>query len=266
MKRASEGTPQRIEYRVEHPSSVRLWLESHCKPVRDEDGTVVRVTGFTRDITRRKTRERDLAERNERLDQFTSTIAHDLRNPLNVADGHLEVARRECGSEHPETTAAAPEQIEAMLSDLLALARTGNTIGEYTTVDVADLVEASSNNVSTDRLTLEIDDSARIECDSSRLKEAVENVLRNAVEHNEHPVTVRAGVGRDRNPVYVADDGVDIPESRRSAVFGSGYTTLGRGTGFGPSIVEAHGWDIDVAASESGGARFEIAGVEFVDA
>jgi PAS domain S-box-containing protein len=270
MKRASEGTAQRIEYRVDRPSSVRLWLESHCKPVRGADGTVERVTGFTRDITQRKTRERDLAERNERLDRFTSTIAHDLRNPLNVADGHLDVARRECESEHLETTATALEQIDAMLSDLLALARTGNAIGEYTTVDVADLVEASNNNVSTDRLTLELDDTARIDCDSSRLKEAVENVLRNAVEHNEHPVTVRAGVDRDRNLVYVADDGVGIPESQRSEVFESGYTTLKRGTGFGLSIVEevveAHGWDVGVGTSESGGARVEITGVEFVDA
>ncbi|WP_084509987.1 ATP-binding response regulator [Haloplanus natans] len=269
MKRASEGTSQRIEFRVEHPSSVRLWVESHCKPVIGTDGSVERVTGFTRDITQRKTREQDLANRNEQLDQFTSTIAHDLRNPLNVADGHLAVARRECTSSHLKTSAEALDQMEAMLSDLLALARTGNAVGEYTTVAVADVVRAGRNSVRTEQLTLEIDDSARIRCDSSRLKEAVENVLRNAVEHNDRPVTVSAGVVPDRNVLYIEDDGVGIPESRRERVFDSGYTTLNRGTGFGLSIVaeivEAHDWTVSVDAAATGGARFEIEGVEFVD-
>jgi signal transduction histidine kinase len=52
-------------------------------------------------------------------------------------------------------------------------------------------------------------------------------------------------------------------------VFEAGHSTAGTGTGFGLSIVsevaEAHGWDVSVTDADSGGARFEVSGVEVVD-
>jgi PAS domain S-box-containing protein len=269
MERASAGTAQQVEFRVDHASGMQLWVESHCEPVTDDDGTVQRVVGFTRDITERKAHERDLARKNETLDQFTSTVAHDLRNPLNVADGHLDIARRECESPHLETTARSLAQMNDLLEDLLTLARTGETIDELAAVDFADVVDASSSNVATTRTTVAVAGSARIRCDPSRLKEAMENLFRNAVEHNEESVQITAGVLPDRTGVYVEDDGAGIPAAEQDRIFESGYTTLNGGTGFGLSIVEeivdAHGWHIRVRTADTGGARFEITGVEFVD-
>jgi len=269
MKRASEGKSQQIEFRIEHPSSLQRWVESHCKPIVAGDGRVQRVTGFTRDVTERKNREREIAKRNEKLDQFTSTVAHDLRNPLNVVNGHLDIARRECDSDHLKTCSHGIERMNDMLEDLLSLARMGESIGELTTVDFGELVRASGTNTATGRQTLEIAESARIRCDPNRLKEAFENLLRNASEHNSQPVTVTAGTLPDRSGVYIEDDGKGIPESQQEQVFESGYTTLKEGTGFGLSIVEqivgAHGWHIDVRTAASGGTRFEITGVAFVD-
>ena len=65
---------------------------------------------------------------------------------------------------------------------------------------------------------------------------------------------------------YVEDDGSGISESDRDAVFEHGYTTGADGSGFGLTIVrdivEAHGWDVHVCESGSGGARFEITGLD----
>jgi PAS domain S-box-containing protein len=269
MHRASEGRSQQVEYRVVHPSSVQLWLESHCKPIEGPDGTVERVTGFTREITERKVHERELASKNDQLEQFTSTIAHDLRNPLNVADGHLSAAQRDGESDHLETAGRAIERADDLLEDLLALARAGETIGDRTAVGFADVVGAAANNVATTRATVEVVDSERLCCDPGRLKEAVENLLRNAIEHNEGAVTVTVGILPDRDGVYVEDDGRGIPAAEEERAFDSGHSTLQRGTGFGltivEQIVEAHGWRIDATTAETGGARFEISGVEFVD-
>jgi PAS domain S-box-containing protein len=269
MERAAEGASQQIEYRVVHPSGVQLWVESHCHPVEGPKGDVQRITGFTREITERKVHERELAERNEQLDQFTATVAHDLRNPLNVAHGHINAAARECKTDHLETAAQAVERMNGLLEDLLALARAGEGVGEHSTVDVGDLVEAAGNNVTMMRATLDVADAHRIRCDPARLKEAFENLFRNAIEHNDRAVTITTGALPDRNVVYVEDDGDGIDQADRADVFEIGYTTLHRGTGFGLSIVEqivdAHGWDIEVRSSDPGGARFEITGVEFVD-
>jgi len=66
--------------------------------------------------------------------------------------------------------------------------------------------------------------------------------------------------------IYVADDGPGIPEADREEVLEPGYSTSEDGTGFGMSIVgrmiDAHGWELEITESATGGARFEITGVE----
>lgn len=75
-------------------------------------------------------------------------------------------------------------------------------------------------------------------------------------------MTIRVGPLDDVAGFYVADDGRGIPEDDRETVLEHGYSTAEEGTGLGLSIVtrivDAHGWEIDVTESTSGGARFEI--------
>ncbi|WP_459825779.1 ATP-binding protein [Halorubrum luteum] len=65
------------------------------------------------------------------------------------------------------------------------------------------------------------------------------------------------------------DDGPGVPEHNRDRIFDPGYSRTADGTGFGLAIVseiiDAHGWEIDLTTSHSGGARFEISGVETVE-
>ena len=83
----------------------------------------------------------------------------------------------------------------------------------------------------------------------------------------ENHVLVRVGPLEDG--FYFEDDGPRIPEDIRGTVFDHGVTTRDDGSGYGLSvvrtIVDAHGWDITAAESESGGARFEISGLEFTE-
>ena len=72
-------------------------------------------------------------------------------------------------------------------------------------------------------------------------------------------------VGTLGDGFFVEDDGPGIPAADREQIFESEYTT-GDGTGLGlrivRDIVDAHGWDISVRDGSTGGARFEITGVE----
>lgn len=56
--------------------------------------------GSAREVTERKQRKQGLKQQNERLEEFASVISHDLRNFLNVAQGHLEFARERGGEQH----------------------------------------------------------------------------------------------------------------------------------------------------------------------
>ena len=86
------------------------------------------------------------------------------------------------------------------------------------------------------------------------------------MEHGDETVTIT--VERLDDGFAVEDDGPGIPPEERERVFEQQYTTAETGTGFGLAIVEqvidAHGWEIDLSASSSGGARFEITGVDVV--
>jgi PAS domain S-box-containing protein len=211
-----------------------------------------------------RARERELTRQNDRLEELTSVVSHDLRNPLNVASGRLELVRQECDSEHLDTIARAHERMETLIDDLLALARHGEAASEIDSVDLATLTENCWRNVATGTATLAVDIDRRIRADRSRLKQLLENLIRNAVEHGGEDVTV--SIGELGDGFYVEDDGPGIPENARDDVFDVGYSTTEDGTGFGLSIAkqvaDAHGWTIRVTDSSGGGARFEIRGVE----
>jgi len=219
-----------------------------------------------RDVTEREQRQRRLHRQNERLEDFASVVSHDLRNPLNVAEGSLELAQEECDSEHLASVDRALDRMGALIEDLLTLAREGEAVSDLEPVDLQALVENCWANVETTDATL-VNDVVRPICaDESRLKQVVENLVRNAVEHGGDDVTVT--VGELDDGFYVADDGSGIPETKQQTVFDTGYSTSTEGTGFGLSIVEqvvnAHDWDIRLTAGSNGGARFEITSVEVV--
>lgn len=213
-------------------------------------------------------REHTLERQNERLEQFTNIVSHDLRNPLNVADGRLALLREECGSDHLDAIGRAHERMDALITDLLTLAREGDTATEVGPVKVATLATACWRNVDTEDATLRTTTDLTIRADESHLRQLFENLTRNSVEHGAADVTVRVGDLPDG--FYVADDGSGIPDDERESVFEAGYSTSTDGTGFGLSIIEqavdAHDWEIEITESEAGGARFEITGVETVDA
>ncbi|MFW6382644.1 MAG: sensor histidine kinase, partial [Haloferacaceae archaeon] len=215
-----------------------------------------------RDITRQRRRQRKLERQKERLDQFASVVSHDLRNPLSVAGGRVELARDECDSDHLEGAAAALDRMETLIDDLLTLARQGEAVSDPEPVELGELVDACWQTVTTDEATLRTDVDLTVWADRTRLRQVLENLLRNAIDHGGADVTLTVGELPDGDGFYVADDGPGVPEADRQRIFEGRYSTREEGTGFGLRIVEeiidAHGWDISVDESEDGGARFRI--------
>jgi len=238
-------------------------------PRRDRDGDIVGTHALFLDITD-EVQIRKLERQNERLEEFAGVLSHDLRNPLNVAQGRLELVAETCDSEDIPPIRHAHERMEALIEDLLTLAREGTAVTDPGVVDLAALAEDCWANVDTAGATLEIETDRSILADGDRLKRVFENLIRNAAEHGGGDVTVRIGDLPDEAGFYVEDDGPGIPESDREAVFEAGHSTNADGTGFGLSIVqgivEAHDWSVRAVESDDGGARFEITGVEYAGA
>jgi len=214
-------------------------------------------------VERKQTEER-IHRQNERLAEFASVVSHDLRNPLNVATGALEMVRDETDSEYVERVANAHERMDELIEDMLVLAKQGKTVDSEDRVVLADSVQTCWRTVETPEATVEIDTDRVIRADRSRLRQIIENLLRNAVVHAGPETTVR--VGDLDTGFYIADDGPGVPADVRETVFQPGHTTHTDGNGLGLSIVQdivnAHGWQISLTESKAGGARFEITNVD----
>ena len=244
--------------------------EARDRPFSEGETTFVELMAqwvghelFRKQATERMQRQRD------QLEEFTRVVSHDIRNPLGIVEGYLDMAERTGDPEHFQRCRDAVDRMESLIDDLLFLTREGRTIGGREEIDLAALARESWSFVNSDAATLEVDTDHVVMGDWSRLQQVFENLFRNSVEHGGTDVTIRMGDLDDGTGIYVEDDGAGIPEDERDEVFVDGYSTTSSGTGLGLTIIQqvvsAHGWEIAVAESDEGGARFEITGIEFVE-
>lgn len=223
------------------------------------------------DETIQQRQQQQLQRQNDQLDAFARTVSHDLRNPLTVAEGRLELAKESGEPEHFEAVTAAHERMGVMINQLLGLARSRGSLETVQPVPVAKLATECWALVDHPDASVEVADGFNlvVEGDRQRLSQLFENLFLNAIDHSAGAVTIRVGELPDRTGFFIEDDGSGIPEEQREQIFEPGYTTQNEGTGFGLAIVheviQAHEWDIDVVEGELGGARFEISGVDVVD-
>jgi PAS domain S-box-containing protein len=214
---------------------------------------------------RLRSRTTELEQQNSRLDKFASIVSHDLRNPLLVAEGSLDLARNEQDSEHLREVSKAHNRMQTLIDDLLTSAREGGQLSEKVPIDLDRLAEDCWRNVGTPEGTLKIKTTQTLLADPSRLRQLFENLYRNAIEHASSDVII--SVEEHSDGFYVEDDGPGISKEDYESVFEAGYSTSEDGNGLGLDIVEqvvdAHGWDIYLTEGSEGGARFEIHDVEF---
>ncbi|MBZ6495005.1 sensor histidine kinase [Natrinema longum] len=283
IDRAANG--EYVEYEREHAGKEAdtFTVVGTIRPVTNDEDDVVSLIASAHDITERKRRERELERTNDQLERFASIVSHDLRNPLNVLAGSLEMAAETGDAEQFDHCRDAIDRMDGLIEDLLALARQGEHVDSLAAVDLQRLAADCWRTVETNAGSLRFDGSVTIHADEGRARQLLENLFRNAIEHGptnpdsqtrqdatEHgddEITVTVG-GLD-DGFYVEDDGRGIPPDERQRVFDNGYSTTSTGTGFGLAIVEtiaeAHGWELRLVESAAGGARFEFTDATEID-
>jgi PAS domain S-box-containing protein len=150
----------------------------------------------------RRIRERtaELERQNERLEEVTSIVSHDLRNPLNVASLRLDQVRQERDDEHLETIAQSHDRMQDLIDDLLLLAQGGELVEEIGPVDLSALTGECWETVDTAGADLVVETDAVVEADRQRLRQLLENLVGNAVEH---------GVSDEPSVANAPDDAVE---------------------------------------------------------
>jgi signal transduction histidine kinase len=219
-----------------------------------------------REVTERHENRAELRRQNEQLDDFASSIAHHLRNPLQVASGQTEMARRELADgprdarERVDDLERSLERMETIITDLRTLAKQGKSVESTEFVRFGDVVDEAGAHVDAGGWTLTVERDGTIRADQGRLLSILENLVRNSVEHAGPAVGMSAELTDDG--FVFRDDGPGI-DADRDRLFEYGYTTSSEGTGLGLSIVktmaESHGWEVRVDHDHDG-ARFVVTG------
>ncbi len=240
---------ERIEFEY-HFKPLDSWVQLRVYPV--SEGLFI----HSRDITAKKEQSQELQYRNEILESFASTVSHDLRNPLSVAEGNLQLAQETGDFKHLEEVTQAHNRMQNLIDELLRMAR-GNA-EERSEFSLETIAMQAWSTVSSGDATLTVVDDLTLKAYDSQLRRLFENLLWNALDHGD-ATEIRIGTFEDG--FYVEDDGSGIDPSEHERVFNSGFSTA-NGPGYGLSIVrgicDIHGWEISVRNGADGGARFEI--------
>jgi PAS domain S-box-containing protein len=150
-------------------------------------GTVTQVFARLDNERRLVARNAELTRERDRLDEFAAVVSHDLRNPLNVVQGSLELAAATGEEEQFERAQTAITRIDDLVEDLLSLARAGGELSASEPVALGTLAERCWQTVSTTDATLAVEPAAQdaaIRADPRRLRQLLENLFRNSVEHS----------------------------------------------------------------------------------
>ena len=206
--------------------------------------------------------------------EMAAAMTHEVRTPLGILRSSAQLLLREpdlstegrevCGFIISET-----ERLNRLVSTLLDCARP--RAPEFKPVDIGGLARQTAAMLAAQaqKKNIEIDCAQTkgetfAECDEEQITQVLLNLLLNALQilpENGH-IAVAARLDGEDAVLEVADDGPGIPAALRERVFDPFFTQRAGGVGLGlvvvRQIVAAHGGEIGVFESRSGGALFHV--------
>lgn len=256
--------------KVSAPGIPGRWMELRVVEHTDPQ----RTTLFTgRDVTEQR---RVDAVREE----IVSLVSHDLRAPLTVIGGYLDLLERPLPEESRSKAVAAArrsaERMTVLLEDLLTATRAEEffspvSLDPVSLAEIAEDTVFSFENASSHRLFASAGDPGMVLGEERRLRQVLVNLVTNAIKHAPEAGTIEVGVeSRDGKVIAsVQDDGPGIPAAERELVFerfarlaqnGENRPGIGLGLYIVRAIVESHGGTVHVEDRPDGltGARFVI--------
>ncbi|MBE9166441.1 HAMP domain-containing protein [Pleurocapsales cyanobacterium LEGE 06147] len=184
---------------------------------------------------------------------FVNDAGHELRTPITIIRGHLELIDDEDPQERQATIELVLDELERMtrlVEDLILLAKAERRdFLQLETVDLATLTEelyAKARGLASRDWQLEAKGEGKILVDRQRITQAVMNLAANATQHTTETDTIALGSSMEKQQVrlWVRDTGVGIELKDRHRIFqrfarASNSRRRSEGAGLGLAIVQA---------------------------
>jgi len=270
------GKESRIGKTFELADGTKKYLDIIFAPILDGNGNVVQILCDMRDLTEYKAMEEKLlrTERLAVLGEFSSGVAHELRQPLAVISNSVYFLGRKLKDvaiekvpRHLEILEKEVKHANRMISDLLEFARTSTPTLKQCEINqaVEDALSSVEISENIEVKTMLKEDLPAILADFDKIKGACVNIIANAVsampEGGKLEIKTEENTGGSIE-ISIADTGTGIPKENLQTIFNPLFTTKARGFGLGLSLckkyVEAHGGEIRVESEVGKGSAFTV--------
>lgn len=213
--------------------------------------------------------------------QFIEDFAHELKTPLAVLKGELEVTLKKIRSTDEyesiiQSNLEEVNRISKIVEDLLTIVRFEINVSmlDINQIDIADLV----HNIAEDIKILALQKNISINClakdsiiimgDENQLKRLIINIIDNAIKYTPHNGKISVEVDHTDKyaNIIISDNGIGIPESEIAHIYDRFYRQkkfnqqpgFGLGLSIAKSVVEAHKGKINVKSVQNKGTVFII--------
>jgi PAS domain S-box-containing protein len=249
-----------------------LWLGYNTAVLTDRHGEAIGVILSFSNLTEVKHLQEqiELRERLTALGEMSAGIAHELRNPMAVISGYLNLMSKKSDPIAQELLRKIADEINGMnriIGDLLTFARPASL--NRVPINVGEMIESCLTSVlqvrsAESRVTTELNlDTVTVSLDEVLMRQALTNLIQNAVEAmpDGGNLSIRCRAGIDLN-VVIQDTGTGIPPDNIKKIFLPFFTTKDNGVGMGLAlahkIITSHGGRLEVESSEGRGTSFSV--------
>ncbi|NLA07215.1 MAG: hypothetical protein GX872_06250 [Firmicutes bacterium] len=222
----------------------------YCESVR-QDLTLVWENFMARIKPQAGPATEAMLERIETLEQLAVGTAHEIKNPLSVIKGYMQVIQMDQGlssetKQRIERLLRQVEQISRIADDLAGLAKLRTVDISLVSLpklleEVLDTIDSQVPNTGISIVRAYSNDVPEIPADAGKLQQAFLNICRNAVEAmdtkgGELRVSIRVSYDKRSVEVEFADTGPGISREALTMLFRPFFTTKRHGTGLGLNI------------------------------
>jgi two-component system, sporulation sensor kinase E len=203
--------------------------------------------------------------------QMAATVAHEIRNPMTVISGFLQLSRKDIQNpEHFKSIMSEIDRINELISNFLLFSSPKEI--KYKECSLKRILEETVHLFQpmlidgTVKITLDIHDRIPdIQCDSNKIKQVLINIIKNAIEATESDGEICISLTKIHDQsvqLTISDHGTGIPPEHLKRIWEPFFTTKQSGTGLGLmvslKIIELHSGTIQVQSKKQEGTTFII--------
>ncbi len=235
------------------------------------------------DIARREQVEAELRRREAELSGFAGVVAHDLRSPLSIATGYVDLLTEDAAHLIDDTSRDQLQRVRtgltrmtSLIDDLLGYATADHASVQHQPVDLhalaTDILNERTTHLDHDhRPTVDLTALPTVTGDRGMLRQVLDNLISNAIKYTPHGKPARISIhatalADDQWVITIADRGIGIPAGQHDTIFepfhrargSEGYPGTGLGLAICRRIIERHHGTITAQLEPEGGTRFII--------